>query len=281
MAGARAGRSRPHSATRPDRPTHARCRRSTQSQRSLPGQVQFVDNLSDALNTAAGDALYADTLYIMLALPGALVGLALAYSGRARDGRARRAGAGAAAGPRREKTRPARARGARERRARRDRRAARHRPRAGRGQVADHRRGERDDGPRAHRRRGMRGARRRRRVRGSARGRRHRVAAEHQRKPSRVPPADQGAVAAPVPRPLRAGTQRPDLLAHGQHRLLGGGQPGLQPDSLAVGVHVLRAGAAVDRGDAVARPPPRARAGVGGRAGSAAAEPPARPRSSS
>ena len=31
-------------------------------QRSLPGQVQFVDNLSDALNTAAGDALYADTL---------------------------------------------------------------------------------------------------------------------------------------------------------------------------------------------------------------------------
>jgi putative ABC transport system permease protein len=48
-------------------------------QRSLPGQVQFVDNLSDALNTAAGDALYADTLYIMLALPGALVGLAVAY----------------------------------------------------------------------------------------------------------------------------------------------------------------------------------------------------------
>jgi putative ABC transport system permease protein len=48
-------------------------------QRSLPGQVQFVDNLSDSLNTAAGDALYADTLYIMLALPGALVGLALAY----------------------------------------------------------------------------------------------------------------------------------------------------------------------------------------------------------
>ena len=48
-------------------------------ERSLPGQVQFVDNLSDALNTAAGDALYAETLYIMLAVPGALVGLALAY----------------------------------------------------------------------------------------------------------------------------------------------------------------------------------------------------------
>ena len=87
VPGPRAGRSGrctrrsipPRSATRPDRPTRARCRRSTRSQRSLPGQVQFVDNLSDALNTAAGDALYADTLYIMLALPGALVGLALAY----------------------------------------------------------------------------------------------------------------------------------------------------------------------------------------------------------
>ncbi|HEY2282757.1 MAG TPA: ABC transporter permease [Solirubrobacteraceae bacterium] len=48
-------------------------------QRSLPGQVQFVDNLSDALNTASGDALYAQTLYIMLAVPGALIALALGY----------------------------------------------------------------------------------------------------------------------------------------------------------------------------------------------------------
>src|SRR5579871_3520713 len=48
-------------------------------ERSLPGQVQFVNNLSDRLNTAAGDALYAETLYIMLALPGALIGLGLAY----------------------------------------------------------------------------------------------------------------------------------------------------------------------------------------------------------
>ncbi len=48
-------------------------------QRTLPGQIQFVDNLSDKLNTAAGDALYAEALYIMLALPGALVGLGLAY----------------------------------------------------------------------------------------------------------------------------------------------------------------------------------------------------------
>lgn len=48
-------------------------------ERTLPGQVQFVDNLSDKLNTAAGDALYAETLYIMLAVPGALVALGLAY----------------------------------------------------------------------------------------------------------------------------------------------------------------------------------------------------------
>jgi putative ABC transport system permease protein len=46
---------------------------------TLPGQVVFVDNLSDQLNTAAGDALYAETLYIMLAAPGALIALGLAY----------------------------------------------------------------------------------------------------------------------------------------------------------------------------------------------------------
>jgi putative ABC transport system permease protein len=48
-------------------------------QSSLPGQVSFVDNLSESLNVAAGDALYAETLYIMLALPGALIALGLAY----------------------------------------------------------------------------------------------------------------------------------------------------------------------------------------------------------
>ena len=46
---------------------------------ALPGQVVFVDNLSEQLNTAAGDALYAETLYIMLAVPGALIALGLAY----------------------------------------------------------------------------------------------------------------------------------------------------------------------------------------------------------
>ena len=48
-------------------------------ERSLPGQVQFVDNLSDALNSAAGDGLYAETLFIMLAVPGAIAALGLAY----------------------------------------------------------------------------------------------------------------------------------------------------------------------------------------------------------
>ena len=48
-------------------------------ERDLPGQIQFVDNLSDSLNTAAGDGLYAETLFIMLAVPGALVALGLAY----------------------------------------------------------------------------------------------------------------------------------------------------------------------------------------------------------
>jgi putative ABC transport system permease protein len=48
-------------------------------ERSLPGKVVFVDNLGDSLNSAAGDALYAQTLYIMLAVPGALVALGLAY----------------------------------------------------------------------------------------------------------------------------------------------------------------------------------------------------------
>ena len=48
-------------------------------ERSLTGRVQFVDNLGDALTTAAGDALYAETLYIMLAIPGAVIALGLAY----------------------------------------------------------------------------------------------------------------------------------------------------------------------------------------------------------
>src|SRR5881275_1662025 len=48
-------------------------------ERQLPGKVVFVDNLADSLTGAAGDALYAQTLYIMLAVPGALIALGLAY----------------------------------------------------------------------------------------------------------------------------------------------------------------------------------------------------------
>jgi putative ABC transport system permease protein len=63
-------------------PTHS-LQRATQMrnrvERVLPGQVVFVDNLADSLNNASGDALYAETLYIMLAVPGALAALGLAY----------------------------------------------------------------------------------------------------------------------------------------------------------------------------------------------------------
>jgi putative ABC transport system permease protein len=48
-------------------------------ERSLPGQVQFVDNLSEKLTTASEDALYAEAMYILLAGPGALIALGLAY----------------------------------------------------------------------------------------------------------------------------------------------------------------------------------------------------------
>src|SRR5205085_6840140 len=48
-------------------------------ERTLPGRIQFVDNLSESLEKASEDALYAETLYIMLAVPGALIALGLAY----------------------------------------------------------------------------------------------------------------------------------------------------------------------------------------------------------
>jgi putative ABC transport system permease protein len=63
-------------------PSHALTRANqirNRVERSLPGQVQFVDNLSDGLTAASGDALYAETLFIMLAVPGALIALGLAY----------------------------------------------------------------------------------------------------------------------------------------------------------------------------------------------------------
>ncbi|MDX6594923.1 MAG: putative transport system permease protein [Solirubrobacterales bacterium] len=48
-------------------------------ERTFPGKIQFVDNLSEGLETATGDALYAEALFIMLAVPGALLALGLAY----------------------------------------------------------------------------------------------------------------------------------------------------------------------------------------------------------
>jgi putative ABC transport system permease protein len=63
-------------------PSHAlaragQIRNSLQS--TYTGRVQFVDNLSESLETAASDALYAEALFIMLAVPGALLALGLAY----------------------------------------------------------------------------------------------------------------------------------------------------------------------------------------------------------
>ncbi|MDX6504065.1 MAG: putative transport system permease protein [Gaiellaceae bacterium] len=63
-------------------PAHA-LRQATQlrnvAERSLTGRIQFVDNLGEALTGASGDALYAETLFIMLAVPGGLAALLLVY----------------------------------------------------------------------------------------------------------------------------------------------------------------------------------------------------------
>ena len=48
-------------------------------QSAFTGRVQFVDNLSESLESASEDALYAEALFIMLAVPGALLALGLAY----------------------------------------------------------------------------------------------------------------------------------------------------------------------------------------------------------
>ncbi|MGI8579984.1 MAG: FtsX-like permease family protein [Solirubrobacteraceae bacterium] len=71
--------SRPLSAGSPSQAYGRANQARNRVERALPGKVQFVDNLADSLNTAAGDALYAQALYIMLALPGALIALGLAY----------------------------------------------------------------------------------------------------------------------------------------------------------------------------------------------------------
>ena len=233
-------------------------------ERTLPGQVQFVDNLSDQLNTAAGDALYAETLYIMLAVPGALVALGLAYL----------AALGTVERDRRDLA-LLRARGA----TRRDLLLMASAESATIGVVA-----------------GLLGAGAAlaavsliisggvgltaaraaitvaacvalaivgalaARLGASASVWRASVSESRRAVQRRA----QAAVAAALPRPRRARAQRADLLADRQHRVLRGAQPRLQPHPVAVGVHVLRAGAAVARRDAAARAPPRRRARVGG-----------------
>ncbi len=229
-------------------------------ERTLPGQVQFVDNLSDSLNTAAGDALYAETLYIMLAVPGALIALGLAYLAALGRGRARPPRSRAAARARRGAPRPDGARRRRERARRRRRRGCWARAwRSARVQLARRAAGRDAPGawwspwpsasPLA--------------VAGAAGGARRRgrsvLRAPGEREPARRPARQAAAVAAAVSRRAGAGLSGLDLLADGEHRLRRRGQPGLEPHAVAVGLHVLRPRAAVARGDAAARAPARAR----------------------
>ena len=79
VAGAGAGRPGPLDGRQPARALK-RADPDPQPRRALaarPGAVRRQP--LRPLNTAAGDALYAETLYIMLAVPGALVALGLAY----------------------------------------------------------------------------------------------------------------------------------------------------------------------------------------------------------
>jgi putative ABC transport system permease protein len=65
--------------TTPAQALHSATTMANRVERVLPGQVQFVNNLAEKLTTATSDALYAETLYIMLAVPGALIALGVAY----------------------------------------------------------------------------------------------------------------------------------------------------------------------------------------------------------
>ena len=80
VAGAGPGRPGARSAGSPAQRAQRRRRRSaTASSARFPARSSSSTTSPTALNTAAGDALYAETLYIMLAVPGALVALGLAY----------------------------------------------------------------------------------------------------------------------------------------------------------------------------------------------------------
>ena len=226
-------------------------------ERSFPGKIQFVDNLSEALETAAGDALYAEALFIMLAVPGALLALGLAYL----------AALGTVERDRRELA-LLRARGASRRQllgmAAANRASSACSPAcsapglsfAAVALLIEGSVGLNAD-PGGDRRRGLRRACDRGRDGGAAR---HRVASavgNRGRRQAQRPEQQGAALAAALPRLRRPRDQRPDLLAHRQHRVLGGGQPRLQPDPLALDLHVLRPGPALDRGDAAAGPPAR------------------------
>ena len=236
-------------------------KRATQTvnrlQSALPGQVQFVDNLSDSLNTAAGDALYAETLFLLLAVPGALIALGVAYL----------AALGTSESDRRDLA-LLRARGARAR----DlltvagvesviiglvagvlgsalglaavqilvsggaqltfwRGAATLLAAIGLG------------------------------IAGSAAARlastREALFAEVTEGRRSVTHVRRAGLAPLLPGLPGAGAERADLLAHHPHRVLSRDQPGLEPDPLPVRLHVLRPGAALDRGDPVAAPPAR------------------------
>jgi len=166
---------------------------------TFAGRVQFVDNLSDSLNTATGDALYADALYIMLAVPGALLALGLAYL----------AALGTVEHDRRELAllRARRRPGVRRRLG----------PREGLDRPRSH--------PRSDHRRRLRAARHRRCRSGAAGHEPPRPARLGQRGAAQRPARAAASVAAALPRHSRSGPERADLLADREHRLLGGDQP--------------------------------------------------------
>ena len=89
---------------------------------------------------------------------------------------------------------------------------------------------------------------------------------KRQRRPAQRPPASADRSGSGLYLDwLCSRAERPHLLAHGAHGLLGRRQSGLEPDALALGLHVLRAGAALDRRHAAARAPARRRCSPGWR----------------
>src|SRR5204862_5941601 len=82
---------------------------------------------------------------------------------------------------------------------------------------------------------------------------RERLPRERQRRAAQRASRRPTAVAAALPRPALPRQQRARLLADGADGILRGGQSRLEPDALALRVHVLRSGAALARRGAAAR----------------------------